>query len=338
MPSLERYSRQIVLWRRGEEDQIRLLKSSVAIIGCGALGSCIAELLTRAGVGRIKLIDRDVVDLTNLQRQVLFDEYDAEKLLPKAIAAANKLRAVNSEVEILPIVEDVNPSNVLELIKDVDLVIDATDNLETRFLINDACHKLGKPWIHGAVLRTYGMVMNIIPGETPCLRCLIPNPPPPGSLPTCETAGIMNTIVMIVSSIQATEALKFLMGYDIVKNELIYIDAWNLRLSRLKVRRREKCPLCSEGRYEYLEGRRAYAQALCGRNAVQILPSREIKLNLEELAQRLSRIGKASYNGYILSFDDGRYRLILFPDGRAIIKGTSDVKVAKSVYTRYVGG
>ena len=334
---LERYSRQIVLPEIGSEGQKRLSKSSVAIIGCGALGSAAAQLLVRAGVGRIRVIDRDFVELSNLQRQILYNEEDVRSGHPKAIVCAEKLRKINSSIEIEPVVDDVNPRNVEELIEGVDLVIDGLDNFETRFLINDVALKNHIPWIYAAAISTYGMTMNIIPGETACLRDLISTPPPPGSLPTCETAGILNSVPIAIASIEVTEAIKILLGKDYRRNEALFWDLWNGELLRIKVSRRKDCPACVKGEYEYLAGKGSKTVTLCGANAVQIRPDKRVDIDLRSLAERMQKLGKVKLTPYVLYFYVNSYEISVFPDGRAIIKGTTEENVARSLYSKYIG-
>ncbi len=340
MSDLKRYSRQMLLSEIGREGQERLLSSTVAIIGCGALGTVIASSLVRAGVGRVKIVDRDYIELNNLQRQILFDEEDIARGLPKAVAAAERLRKVNSQVEIEPIVADVNPGNVEEIIGDVDLVLDGTDNFETRFLVNDACVKHSIPWVYGAVIVTYGMTMVIIPHHTPCFRCFLAEMPAPGSTPTCDTVGVLGPAVNIVASLEVTEALKLLMGKEeALHGQLIYVDAWTGTLERLKLEKRDDlCPACDLGQFEFLEASvGSYLTSLCGREAVQIHVRGGAKVSFPGLAERLNSVGPVTFNDYMLRFRVDSYELTVFPDGRTIIKGTTDEAVARTLYARYVG-
>lgn len=336
---LERYIRQIIFPPLGEEGQRRLLDSSVVIVGCGALGSHIANTLARAGVGRIKIVDRDYIELNNLQRQILFDEEDIERGLPKAIAAAEKLRKVNSQVEIEPLVADVHHRNVEEIIKDKDLVLDGTDNFETRYLINDACVKHGTPWIYGGAVGSYGMTMNIIPHQTPCLRCLFVQIPPPGTTPTCETAGILGAVPALIGAIEANEALKLLAGKGRLNEGLIHIDLWENTFETFQVARQEEtCPACGQGKFEFLEAKEvAMVTSLCGRNAVQITPVTKATISLPALAKRLQAIGEVTFNEFMLRFQVNEYLVTIFPDARAIIRGTSDEAVARNLYAKYIG-
>jgi len=337
---LKRYSRQILLPGVGEEGQRKLLSSAVAVIGCGALGTVIANTLVRAGVGKIRIVDRDYIELNNLQRQILFDEEDIARGLPKAIAAAEKLRKVNSDVQIEPLVTDVNPDNVEEIIADVDLVLDGSDNFETRFLLNDACVKHDIPWVYGGAIVTHGMTMAIIPHRTPCFRCFLPKMPPPGSTPTCDMVGVLNTVVNIVASLETTEGLKILMGREVeLHGRLIYVDAWKGTMERLELEKRDGlCPTCDLGQYEFLEAREgSYLTSLCGREAVQVNVRGRNDISLPDLARRLGPVGEVTSNEYMLRFRVDPYELIVFPDGRTIIKGTADEGMARSLYARYVG-
>jgi len=324
----------------GREGQKRLLSSTVALIGCGALGTVVASNLVRAGVGRVKIVDRDYIELNNLQRQILFDEEDIARGLPKAVAAAEKLRRVNSQVRIEPLVTDVNPGNVEEIIGDVDLVLDGTDNFETRFLINDACVKHGIPWVYGAVIATYGMTMAIVPHHTLCFRCFLAEMPVPGSTPTCDTVGVLGPAVNIVASLEVTEGLKLLMGKEEeLHGRLIYVDAWTGTLEQLELEKGDGlCPACDLGQFEFLEAREgSYLTSLCGREAVQINVHGEAKVSFPGLAERLNSVGQVTFNEYMLRFRVDPYELTVFPDGRTIIKGTTDEALARTLYAKYVG-
>jgi adenylyltransferase/sulfurtransferase len=334
--NLSRYSRQVILRQIGFEGQRRLRESFIVIIGCGALGTNSANLSTMMGVGRIRLIDRDYVELSNLHRQILFDEEDVEEKLPKAVALAEKLRRINSEVEVEAIVEDVDHRNVERLIEAADLVIDGTDNFETRFILNDACVKRGIPWVYGAVVATYGMVMSVIPGKSACFRCLVPTPPPPGTTPTCDIVGVLPTAASLIASLQTTEAVKILIESP-PSQGLIHINLWTLEFNKFEVPRLEGCPTCSKGVFEYLEEGASRTTILCGREAVQVSPEKRVRLDLRSLAERLNVIGEATFNGYLIHFKADPYELVLFSDGRAIVRGTSDEGVARALYSRYVG-
>lgn len=335
---MDRYSRQILIEKIGESGQQKLLSSRVLVIGCGALGTVIANNLVRAGIGYIKIVDRDCVELDNLQRQMLFDEEDVEKGMPKAVAAANKLRKINSSIEIDAEVKDVTHKNIEELMSDADIILDATDNFETRLLINDACSKHNTPWIYGAAISSYGMTMNIIPGETACFRCIVSDLPAPGSTHTCDTAGVLNAITSLIASLQSNEAIKLLLGDKNANQKLLVIDLMDNSFEKLRVNKRDNCPLCRDGKLEYLDlkGRREPIK-LCGREMVQITPQREMEVSLEQLKEKLERIGHASYMGYLLKFSVDKYELIIFPDGRAFVKGVSDKETARSLYAKYIG-
>jgi adenylyltransferase/sulfurtransferase len=332
-----RYAKQILFRQIGPEGQAMISRSTVAVIGVGALGTVIGSQLCRAGVGRLRLVDRDFVEWSNLQRQLLFDEQDARNHLPKAVAAAEKLRAVNSEIAIEGVVADVTARNAEELIQGADVVLDGTDNLETRFLLNDAALKMKKPWIYGAALGSAGMTMTVIPGETPCLRCLLPEPPPPGTMPNCDTEGVLSPATGAVASVQAAEALKILTGGQ-PRQSLLHLDVWEGEFLELFVRRRPDCNACSKGEYEYIAGTRtSWTTVLCGRNAVQIVPPKEQQIPLKEIQERLSRVGRTSFNGFLLFFEAEGRELTLFPTGRAILRGTTDEAEARTFYARYVG-
>jgi molybdopterin-synthase adenylyltransferase len=339
--SWERYEKQLRLKEIGEAGQKRLNGASVAVIGCGALGSVIADSIVRAGVGHVVVVDRDYIELNNLQRQMLFDEEDIARDLPKAIAAVERLRKINGGVRIEPLFSDVTARNIESIIGNVDLVMDGTDNFETRYLINDACVKLGIPWIYGGVIGTHGMTYTIIPGDTPCFRCLMSDMPPPGSMPTCETEGVLGPAVHVVASLEVTDALKLLTGnHEALLPCLIAIDVWTGDHQQLKVEKKEgqKCLCCDERRFEFLDAKTSdHAVSLCGRNAVQIAPREEQSIKFEELAERLGLLGDVSFNEYMLRFHKASYEFIILRDGRTIIKGTTDNVLARTMYSRYIG-
>jgi adenylyltransferase/sulfurtransferase len=340
MGELERYARQLILGQIGEDGQRRLLASKVAVVGCGALGTNIAQHLVRAGVGHARVIDRDFVELNNLQRQVLFDEQDIEQGLPKAVAAAEKLRCINSQVQIEPIVTDVNPDNVERLVGDVDVILDGTDNFEVRLLLNDISLKLDIPWIYGGVIATHGMVMAILPHETPCFRCFLGDLPAPGSTPTCDTVGVLGPAAAIIAALQVTEALKLLAGHpEALHRKLLCFDIWSGTLDHLAVERDAKgCEACGQGHYEFLESKQgSWATSLCGRDAVQVNVRRETQVSLSVLAERLRPAGQVVFNDYMLRFRVDAYELNVFPDGRAIVKGCTDPTLARTLYAKYVG-
>lgn len=333
-----RYSRQILVTSIGEAGQAKLLQSRALVIGCGALGTVSANNLVRAGVGYTRIVDRDYVELDNLQRQILFDEEDVRQVVPKAVAAASKLSKINSSVKIEAEVKDVNRRNIEELVKDVDIVLDATDNFETRFLINDVCFKHKIPWVYGAALASYGMTMNIIPGVTACFRSLVFSPLSPGSVDTCDTMGVLNAVTGVIASIQSNEAIKILLGDKNISRELLVIDLKNNSFEKITVKEREDCPLCTRGELEFLEKEGLPEPIkLCGRDMVQITPRKEMKVSLESLQKKLQRLGDTSFMGSLLKFTVGGYELIIFPDGRAFVRGCSDEKVAESLYAKYIG-
>jgi adenylyltransferase/sulfurtransferase len=336
---LERYIRQIVFPEMGEAGQQALLNASVTLVGCGALGSAMANLLVRAGVGRLIIADRDFVELNNLQRQNLYDETHVARNLPKAVAAAERLRAINSEIEIVPHVTDVNPGNIESLVRGADLVLDGNDNFEVRYLINDICIKLGIPWVYAAVIGSSGMTATIIPGETACLRCLFPDMPAPGTVPTCETAGILGPVVQLIASIATTEGIKLLTSRGTLNQGLIAVDVWDHTYEVFEsAGRRSNCPACSLNQLEYLNAQvGSRTTSLCGRNAVQISVPGAGPLDLAEMARRLETVGEVSANEYLLLLKVDGYEITLFPDARAIIKGTGDEAVARTLYSKYVG-
>lgn len=339
MNTLDRYLRQTIFAPLGKAGQQKLLSAHVAIIGCGANGSVMANTLARAGVGSLVIVDRDFVELNNLQRQILFDEDDVKNGAPKAIAAVEKLRRINSTIEIRAVVADVNAENVEEFARGATLVMDGTDNFETRFLINDACVKHGVPWVYAGAVASYGMTTTIVPRETACLRCLFQKEPTPGALPTCDTAGVLGPIVNVMASIASAEALKLIAGAGARNAGLINIDLWDNSFEAFAVARNSNCVCCAQNRYEYLDGKRGgvMTASLCGRNSVQVNPGRGHALDLPRLAERLHEVGEVTLNEYLLKFQIANFELTIFPDARAIIKGTDDATVARSVYAKYVG-
>jgi len=336
-----RYARQMRYAPLGVEGQRKLLASSALVVGCGALGSVIANTLVRAGVGKLRIVDRDFLELNNLQRQVLYDEDDVAAGLPKAIAAKNRLARINSEIEIDAIVADVDHTNIERLLAGVNCLIDGTDNFETRFLLNDAAVKLGVPWIYGGCLGAEGQTLTILPGETPCLRCLMPDPPPPGTTPTCDSAGILATIISVIASLEANEALKILSGHlEAISRTWTVLDLWDNTLRQIKLdqARSADCPCCGRREFPWLSGERgSHTAVLCGRNSVQLsFPGREA-VSLDQLADKLTHVGQVTRNKYLVRATIGDYQLTIFPDGRAVIGGTEDIAEARSVYSKYVG-
>ncbi len=333
----DRYSRQVLFKGIGPEGQGRLAKARVAIVGCGATGSAVATLLARAGVGSIRIIDRDYVEPSNLQRQSLFDEADAAESLPKAIAAARKIAAFNSEIVVEPHVADLTPQNIEQLLEGAQLILDGTDNFETRYLVNDYAVSHSLPWIYAAAVGSYGVTMNILPGETACLACIFPDSPQ-GTFETCDTAGILNSAVNLVASLEATEALKMLVAArDQLRNTLLSFDVWSNDRSEISTaRRREDCRACGLHDFVHLAGEGRPHITLCGRNSVQI-HERHRPVNFVEITERLRNHGEVRHNDFVLKFRRDPYELTLFPDGRAIVKGTTDTAVARSLYARFVG-
>ena len=333
----ERYSRQILFPGIGEEGQERLLDAHAAIAGCGALGSFHAAALARAGAGRITIIDRDYVEPSNLQRQWLFDESDAAQALPKAAAAARALARINSGIEVRPVVADLTPENIADLLAGADVILDGTDNFDTRFLLNDYAVSRGVPWIYGAAVGSYGLTMPVIPGRTACFRCVYPEPPG-GVQPTCETAGILNAAISLVASLQVAAALKILCGKpEMVAARITTIDVWEGGIREVNQPAPDPdCPACGRREFPYLEGRRRPPVTLCGRNAVQV-HERARPLDLLELQSRLAPLGEVRANPYALRFFTPPYEITVFPDGRAIVKGTADPALARSLYARYIG-
>lgn len=335
---INRYSRQVIFPGIGEAGQAKLAGSYVVVIGCGALGTVIANSLVRAGVGKLRIVDRDFIELHNLQRQVLFDEEDIRDQLPKAIAAERHLKKVNSEIEIEGVVADVNYTNIEKFISGADLIIDGLDNFETRLLINDTSLKHKIPWIYGGAISTYGMTMNIIPPETACFRCLSPSAAGGMMTQTCDTAGVINPAPFIIGAWQSAEAMKMLIGSPDVSRDLITIDVWNGTFHRLKVTPRPGCPAC-QGNYEFLEGQVGLKTvSLCGQNAVQILNPEAGSLPLKELAERLRPVvAEVSYNDFMLRFRAEDHEMIVFPDSRAILRETTDESLARGLYSKYIG-
>ena len=332
-----RYSRQSRFAPLGEAGQNRLRQATVVIVGCGALGTVMAELLTRAGIGRLRIVDRDFVELSNLQRQFLFEESDAAEALPKAVAAARRLARLNREVALEPVVADLVPANVEELFEDAHLILDGTDNFETRFLINDAAVSTGRPWIYSAAVGSYGLKFAILPGRTACLRCVYPEPPQ-GAQPTCETEGVLGPLTSTIASLAAADALKILASdAESLPDRLTTVDVWSGVIRQIATPARDpECPCCARREFTYLDGSHRAPISLCGRNAVQIHERRR-PVNLEELAQRLAAIAPVRSNEFALRATLDPYELTVFPDGRAIIKGTTDPSIARSLYARYVG-
>jgi adenylyltransferase/sulfurtransferase len=333
----DRYSRQIRFAGIGAEGQQRLAEASVAIVGCGALGAFQAGALARAGVGRLVLIDRDYVEWSNLQRQWLYDEDDAREALPKAIAAARHIGRLNSEITVEPHTADLDPANIEELLGGVSLVLDGTDNFETRYLINDWCVTSAVPWVYGGAVGGYGLSMPILPGRTACFECVYPEPPS-GAQPTCETAGVLNAVTSLVASWQTAAALKILTGHaDELIAKITVFDAWAGTTRQMNMPERDPdCPACARCSCRHLSGAGRPPISLCGRNAVQIHDRRR-PIDLSALAQTLAPLGEVRANDFALRFVSSGFELTVFPDGRAIVKGTTDPALARSLYSRYIG-
>lgn len=333
----DRYSRQVLFPEIGAEGQERLALARVVIVGCGATGSAVASLLARSGVGTLRILDRDYVEPSNLQRQSLFDENDARESLPKAVAAVRQIARFNSQIAVEPHVADLTPTNAENFLGGADLILDGTDNFETRYLVNDYAVKNSVAWIYAAAVGSYAVTLNILPGETACLACVFPDPPR-GAVETCETAGILNSAVNLVASIAATEALKFLVGdRRKMRRTLLSWDVWsNERAEVAAERPRTGCRACGERNFVHLAGEGRPHITLCGRNSVQI-HERQRPVDFEEMSTRLRPHGAVRHNEFVLKFWHEPYEMTLFPDGRAIIKGTTDTAIARSLYARYVG-
>ncbi|MFN9719537.1 MAG: ThiF family adenylyltransferase [Planctomycetota bacterium] len=343
-----RYQKQILFAGIQTDGQERLARSRVLLVGCGALGCVLADTMVRAGVGHVRIVDRDFVELSNLQRQVLFDEQDVADHLPKAIAAERRLRRVNSEIDIEPIVADVDFTNILGFTDGCDLILDGTDNFEIRYLINDVSLDTGIPWIFTGCTGSVGQVMPVFPNDSACLRCLMSSPPPPGTTETCDTAGVLGPAVAVAASLQAALALRILAGHaDEVDRKMQVIDVWAPSFRTIDVsglRQASNCPACGQGERLWLRGsQRSASTVLCGRNAVQISPTEKMQLSLSDLAERLQSSGAITANPFLVRLTLPRWsesaslELTIFPDGRAIVRGTNDPSVARSVYARYVG-
>jgi molybdopterin/thiamine biosynthesis adenylyltransferase len=334
-----RYSRQELFAGIGPEGQQRIREARVAVVGCGALGSALAEMMVRAGAGAVTVIDRDYVEESNLQRQSLFDESDVARGMPKAAAAAGRLSALNSDVAVRGVVADLAVDNAGELLAGSTLVLDGTDNFETRFLVNDVCVRDGIDWVYGACVGAYGLALAVRPHVSPCLRCVLEEMPPPGSSPTCDTAGVIAPIVHVVAGIQAAEGLKLLTGRtDALLPGIVTVDVWQGTFEVMDLRgQKPSCPACTAARYEYADASAAPSAVLCGRDAVQIRAPRGGSLDLAALAVRLAPVGEVSANEHLLRFSGAGAELVVFKDGRAIVKNVRDVAQARSLYSKYVG-
>lgn len=333
-----RYSRQIIFPGIGAEGQQRLADGYAVVVGCGALGSVISSALVRAGVGRVRVIDRDFIEYHNLARQLLYTERDIEENLPKAVAAERHLREANSAVAVEGVVADFNRTNAESLAEDAGVIVDGLDNFETRYLINDVALKLGIPWVYGGAVASSGMTATFSPGGQPCFRCFIQKPPAGGTL-TCDTAGVVNAVPWIIGSLQAAEAIKILVGSPAVSRDLVVLDIWSRSFESLPLEgfAVEGCPACS-GTYEFLQGKaRTRVTSLCGQNAVQIWNAGAVGMPLIQIKERLAALGPVEGNEMMVRFPVGEQELVVFYDGRAIVRGTRDENVAKAIYAKYVG-
>ena len=346
LSAVSRYHRQALLPQIGTAGQQRLADATALLIGCGALGTVIADQLVRAGVGGLRICDRDVVEATNLQRQVLFDESDAGAGTPKAVAAVQRLSRINSTVHVEPHVVDVHGANIEELIEGrggasrADVILDGTDNAEVRYLINDAAVKHAVPWVYGGCVGTSGRVMAIVPGKSPCLRCLFPDPPGSGELETCDTAGVLAPAAAVVASLQVVAAMKIMLGQS-ADDQLVALDLWAGRIQTISTAggRRDDCPACGRRQFAFLDRSASGTTTLCGRDAIQVLPATRTKLNAEGVALRLASAGRVESTPHLIrcTLAESGLALTVFPDGRAIVKGTTDPALARSIYARYVG-
>ncbi|MBI2689227.1 MAG: ThiF family adenylyltransferase [Acidobacteria bacterium] len=332
----ERYSRQILFPPIGEVGQDKLLSSHVAIIGCGALGTFQAAALSRAGVGKLTIIDRDYVEPSNLQRQWLFEERDAKENLPKAVAAARAIGRISSSTQVIPHVTDLTPTTIEDLLREADLLLDATDNFETRYLLNEFALSTKKPWVYGAAVGSYGISMPVLPGVSSCLQCVYPEPPKSGQ-PTCETAGVLGSVTATIAAIQTADAMRILVG-DYPRFRITTIDVWSGSVRQIDQPPRDPaCRACGpDPEFPYMNGERSAPISLCGRDAVQI-HERARPLDLVELEERLAKLAPVRSNEFALRFFPSPFEMTIFPDGRAIIKGTTDVGVARSLYAKYIG-
>ena len=340
-PNDDRYSRQVLFRPVGEAGQARIRAARVLVAGCGGLGAESASLLARAGVGFLRIVDRDVVELSNLQRQALFEEADVREGLPKAVAAARRLARVNADVTVEPVVVDMGPKNVRELIDGIDLVVDGFDSFEARFLLNDACVEKGLPWVYGACIGSTGLAALLVPGQTPCLRCLMPEIPEPGTAATCDTAGILGPAAHLAASMQVGRALRWLATREAPPEaEVVYADVWEGQFTRVALPYRpeeSRCPCCVERRFDFLSVDSPQTAALCGRDSVQVRPLVPTRPDLASLAERLRPLGTVLANEHLLRFRTEEVEMTLFSDGRAIVKGTTDPVRARSLVARTFG-
>jgi len=336
---ISRYSRQELLSMIGKEGQEKISKGKVVIIGCGALGTHIANGLARAGIGNIRIIDRDFIELHNLQRQILFTEEDIKKELPKAVAAKEHLEKINSEINIEATVRDVNFTNIEKFIKGFDVVVDGTDNFSTRYLINEACDKLSIPWIYGGAISTYGMSLTIVPGKTPCLACNFPLIPSPDLALTCDTSGVLSSTVSIAASVQLSETLKILTGSSDLNKTLFSFDVWSLRFHNFETKKNPECSICVKKEYKLLKGDKGLSISnLCGQDSIQLIDLKQDGIDLKLLEERISKFSNVKANKFLLKFSVDSKDVTVFKDGRTIIKGIIDQVEAKTFYNKYLGG
>jgi len=335
---IDGYARQTIFDDMDKEGQKRLGNSCVVVIGCGAVGTVVATSLLRAGVGKIRIIDRDFIEYHNLQQHTLFDEDDIKKQLPKAVAAERHLQKMNSSIEVEGVVANVNYTNIESFVNGADLILDGVDNIETRLLINDVSLKHRIPWIYGEAVASRGMTINIIPGQTACFQCVFANPFSYGTGYTTDTVGVISPAPFFVGSFESVEAMKILVGVGEINREHIVIDVWKDTFHRLKVNHRSNCPAC-QGKYEFLEGKFGMKVAsLCGQKAVQVINPKMERISLEDLATRLKPIGQVFYNEFMLRFSVNSHEMVIFPEGRAIVKNTDDESLALGLYNKYIGG
>lgn len=334
----DRFSRQLRFAPIAEDGQRRLAAARAGVAGCGALGTVIAERLVRAGVGLVRVADRDVVETSNLPRQALFTEADVAARLPKAEAAARHLRAIDGAAVVESVVVDLGPRTARRFVEGLDVVVDGLDNFETRFVLNDACLEAGVPWVYGGVVGSAGMVMVVRPGGGPCLRCWMPDVPPAGALPTCDTAGVVGTAPMVIGALEATEALKLLVGSDAGLEGLLHVDVWHAGWQQLPVARDPRCRSCGTGERPHRHPQSvAHTTALCGRGAVQVAPPEDAGFDRAALAERLARVVTVEDNGYLLAFEGDGHAFTVFADGRTVVGGTTDETEARALYAKWIG-
>ena len=338
MNRLDRYIRQTAFAELGADGQKQLGRAKVLLAGCGALGSAIAVSLVRSGVGELTIVDQDFPEIINLHRQFLYDEDNVRHKVPKAVVAVQKLSKANSQVKVIPVVTELSANNIEKLARGKDLILDGTDNLDARYVINDYCVKYGVPWIYGGIIGASGMMMVIIPGKSACLRCLFPLPPAPGLVPTCATVGVLNPAPLLIGALESIEAIKYLSGKGKPRTGLIQFDLWGENFFTTKLERNKSCPACGKKKFEFLEKKQTeYAGRLCGNDAIKVIPPKDLNLDLKALQRKLSRRGKAKYNGWIIEASIKGRRIIIFQDGRAIIDGVSEEPKAISVYHEIIG-